>query len=123
MLPGADAAANRFIVPMTLISCSGRRRHLGRVDDEERVDDRVDLRRLHDAGEDRVVLVAAHVLGALELDRAAPSVSRPTITSTSRIVLERLRDPAAPERAEPGDEDRDGPRQPNQTERRCRSMS
>ena len=57
-------------------------RHLGGVDDQEGVDDRVDLGGLHDAAEDRVVLVAADVLGALE-PHLGSSRSRPTMTSTS----------------------------------------
>ena len=40
--------------------------HARRVDDEEGVQDRVDLGRLHDAGEDRVALVGSHIFRALE---------------------------------------------------------
>ena len=44
------------------------------------------------------------------------------MTSTVGVGLEALRDAAAPERAEPGDEDAPA-HQPNQTLRRLRSMS
>jgi hypothetical protein len=101
----------------------GALRHLRRVDDEEGVDDRVDAGGTHDLGEDRVVRVDAHVLGAFEFD-VGLLVSRPTITSTFGS-LERLRDPATPERAQAGHEDAaDVVRtHPNQTDRRRRSMS
>ena len=83
--------------------------------------DRVDLGGLHDAGQDRVVLVAAHVLGALQLDRRFLAVESDDHVDVG-VAFERLRDPPAPERAEAGDEDA-AAHQPNQTERRARSMS
>ena len=97
------------------------RPHRRRVDDEERVHDRVDLRRLHDAGQDRVVLVAAHVLGPVQLDRRLDAVESDDDIHVVAL-LECLRDAAAPERAEAGDEDA-ATHQPNQTDRRWRSMS
>jgi hypothetical protein len=101
--------------------------HLGGVDDEEGVHDRVDARRLHDAGEDGVVLVGAYVLGAFELYFGLAGVEADQHID-GRIGLESLCDEAAPERGQTGDED--APThlvpdrfQPNHTERRSRSMS
>ena len=89
---------------MTLISCSLRAAHAGRVDDEEGVQDGVDLGGLHDAGEDRVALVGPHELGALELDGRLDGVEADDHLDVG-VGLEGLGDPAAPERAEAGDED------------------
>ena len=62
----------------------------------KRVQDRVDLGRLHDAGEDRVVLVGAHELGALE--RAPSGSSRVEADDDLDVgsCLERLRDAGRP---------------------------
>ena len=79
-------------------------RDLGRVDDEVRVQDRVDLRGPHDAVEDRVVRVGAHELGALEREPGLVGVEADDRLDAVDL-LELLREPAAPEGAEPGDED------------------
>ena len=96
-LPDAPAAASRFIVPITLISCSVRLARARRVDDEVRVHDRVDLGRGDDAGEDRVRRVGAHELGALERD---PRIVRVDADDDLDVgpLLELLRDAAAPVR-------------------------
>ncbi len=78
--------------------------HVGGVHDQERVQDGVDLRRLHDAGQDRVALVGAHELGALERHRRRAGVEAHDDVDAG-VALERLRDASAPERAQPGDED------------------
>ena len=98
------------------------RRHLRGVDDQEGVDDRVDLGRLHDAGEDRVALVAAHELGALELRRSARTVSRPTMTSTVGSASRAWATRPPQKVASPVTRTR-LPTHPNQTDWRCRSMS
>ena len=66
-----------------------------RVDDEVRVQDRVDLRRAHDAGEDRVRRVGAHELGALERDARVARVDADDDLDVGPL-LELLRDAAAP---------------------------
>ena len=70
----------------------------GRVDDEVRVHDRVDLGRRDDAGEDRVRRVGAHELGALERD---PRIGRVDSDHDLDVgpALELLRDATAPVRA------------------------
>ena len=103
--PAAPAAASRFIVPMTLISCIVRPLHLRRVDDEERVQDRVDLRSPARCGRG----------SSSSRRRARTRCARAATVGSSRVeaddhldvgvALERLRDAAAPEGAEPGDED------------------
>ena len=57
-----------FIVPMTLFSWALRGVVVGGVDDQARVDDGVDLGRLHHAAQQRVLGADLDVLGALELD-------------------------------------------------------
>src|SRR3954463_10085517 len=78
--------------------------HAGRVDDEERVQDGVDLGGPHDARQDRVALVGPHELGALQLDLGLLDVEADDHLDR-RVTLEGLGYPAAPERAETGDED------------------
>src|SRR3546814_699572 len=80
------------------------RAHLRGVEHQEGVHDRVDPGGLHDAGEDRVALVAAHELGALKGDRGLVAVEADDDVDR-RVSLEGLGDPAAPEGAETGDED------------------
>src|SRR5262245_45991022 len=104
---------------------SGR---LAGVDHQERVHDRVDLGGAHDAGQDRVALVGAHVLGAVEGHGGLAGVEADDDVDVG-LGLQRLRDAAAPERAKPGDE-YPAPHAsalpaayPNQTLRRRLSMS
>ena len=77
---------------------------VGGVDHQPGVDDGVDLGGLHDAPDQRVLIGDAHELGALRARGSGPRESTPTITSTSGMPLERLREPAAPVGGEAGDE-------------------
>ena len=99
--------------------------HARRVHDQERVQDGVDLGRLHDAVEDRVRLVGLHVLGALELDAGLLGVDADDHVDVG-VLLQCLRQSPAPEGAEAGDEDAATHRRnryPNQTLRRWRNIS
>jgi hypothetical protein len=78
--------------------------HAGGVDDEEGVEDGVDLRGLHDAGEDGVALVGLDELGALQLDPGLLGVEADDRLDVG-VVLDRLSQPPTPEAAQPGDED------------------
>ncbi len=78
-------------------------RHLCRVDHQEGVDDRVDLGGTHDAAEDRVVGVDAHVLGAFQLDGRLGRV-QPDDDLDVGVGLECLRHATTPEGAEAGHE-------------------
>ena len=80
-------------------------RQLGGVDDEVGVQDRVHLGGPHDAVEDRVVRSRPARTRCARAAGSGGSVSSPTIISTSGMRLEALREVAAPERPEPGDED------------------
>ena len=92
-----------------------------RVDDEPRVDHRVDLGRLDDAADQRVRVGHAHELGAVQLDlRRAPVDADDRLHGG--VALERLGEPAAPVRRQAGDQDPLGAH-PNQTLRRSPSMS
>src|SRR5439155_21622200 len=62
------------------------------------------FRRLRDPRQARLVLVAAHVFGALELDHRLFAVESDDDLDVG-LPLERLRDPTAPERPEAGDQD------------------
>ena len=57
-----------FIVPMTLFSWALRGGVVRGVHDETRIDDGVDLGRLHHAAQQRVLGADLDVLGPLELD-------------------------------------------------------
>jgi hypothetical protein len=96
------------------------RRGRGRVDHEPRVDHGVDLGRLHDAPQQRVLVADAHVLGALELDRGVVDVDADDRLHRT-LALQRLGHPASPVGREAGHEDpaRD---HPNQIERRLASI-
>ena len=95
------------------------RRGLDRVHDEPRVDHRVDLGRLHDPAQQRVLGADADELRALELERRVLRADADDRLD-ALVALERLGELAAPERRHAGDED---PAHPNQTERRWASMS
>ena len=84
--------------------------------------DRVDLRGFHDAGQDRIALVGAHVFGALELDFRLDGVEADDHLDVG-VFLQRQRGAAAPERAEAGDEYALAHAYPNQTDVRLRNMS
>ena len=75
----------------------------GRVGLEEGVDDGVDLGRPDDAAEDRVLLVGADELGALERDLGLLGAESEDHLDV-RLGLEGLGHAAAPEGVEPGDE-------------------
>ena len=80
-----------------------RRRHRG-VDDEARVDDRVDLGRVDDSPQQGVVRADAHVLRTLE--RARRVLGRDADDRLDGLVaFEHLRQPAAPVAGETGDQD------------------
>ena len=104
-------------MPITLISCSARPVIRSESTIEVGVQDRVDLRRPHDALEDRVGRVGPHELGALERQPRLAGVE-PDDRARPPDRLELLREAAAPEGAEPGDEDAHAGAQPNQTLRR-----
>ena len=92
-----------------------------RVDHQARVDHRVDLGRLHDPADERMRVGHAHVLGAVQLDLRRAAVDADDRLDR-RVALERLGQPAAPVRRQPGEQD---PLRahPNQTLRRSPSMS
>ncbi len=122
MLPGADAAAKRFIVPMTLISFIARDETTPEFMTRKvwmivstLVAATMRLRM-------RVVLVDPHELGALELDLGGLGVEADDDLDVG-VGLELLGHPAAPEGAQPGDQDAAAHPQPFQTERRARIMS
>src|SRR5205814_5618067 len=77
--------------------------HACGVDDQERVQDRVDLGGLHDAAEDRVRLFGLDVLGALELHARLSGVEADDDVDIG-VLPQGLRQPATPEGAEAGDE-------------------
>ena len=121
--PDCPAAARRFMVPMTLISC--RARLETRVESTTRkvwtmVSTWVAA---DDAGQDRIRLVGLDEFGPLERDGglACPHAQDHVHVG---VRFEGLGHPAAPERVEAGDEDASPHRrQPNQTLRRSRSIS
>ena len=88
--------------------------------------DGVDLGGLHDAGQDRIALVGAHVLGALEGHGGLGRVEAHDHLDVG-IPLEGLRHAAPPEGAEAGDENSPTQlgacSQPNQMLPRDRSIS
>src|SRR5436190_1843932 len=101
----------------------GEARTRGRgVDDEPRVDHGVDLCRLHDAPEQRVLGAHAHEFGALELARGVLGVDADDHLHVW-IRLERLGEAAAPVGGETGDEYALAGSHPNHTELRFSSMS
>ena len=83
-------AARMFIVPTTLFSCARFGVVTRRVDDEARVDDRVDLGRLDDAADQAVGVGDLDELGPLELDLRRPAVD-PDDRLDLGFLLERLR--------------------------------
>ena len=91
-------------VPITLFSCARRGVVRRRVDDEPRVDHGVDLGRLHDPADQRVLVRDAHELGALQLARRILGVDADDRLDVG-VALERLREPPAPIGGEPGDQD------------------
>ena len=95
------------------------RRGLDRVHDQPRVDHRVDLGRLHDPPQQRVLGADAHELRALELHRRVLGAD-PDDRLDALVAPRGPREPPAPERRDAGDEDAG---HPNQTERRWASMS
>ena len=122
-LPAAPAAASRFMVPITLISCSVRLARSRRVDDEVRVHDRVDLRRrarcARGSSDDESVRTnsvrSSGIRGIVRVDADDDLDVGPP--------FERLRDTAAPIRRKSGDEYAHCRGYPNHTLRRVRSMS
>src|SRR5690606_33535641 len=82
---------------------------------------RVDPGGPHDARQDRVALVRADVLGALELDGRLVG-AEPDDHVDRRVALDGLGHTTAPEGADPGDQHAPA-HQPNHTLRRSRSMS
>jgi hypothetical protein len=92
-----------------------------RVDDQARVDDRIDLGGLDDAADVRVRVGHPHVLGALQLDLRRPAVDADDRLNRG-LALERLREAAAPVGRQPGEQDAPGAH-PNQTLRRSPTMS
>jgi hypothetical protein len=92
----------------------------GRVDHQARVDDGVDLGRLDDPAQQRVLVPHPHVFGALELDGRVVGVDADDRLDVG-LAFERLGDPAAPVRREAGDEDAAGVH-PNQIDRRLASI-
>ena len=100
-LPACPAAASRFIVPMTLISCKRSPGSLGRVGDQEGVDDRVGLSGTYDARNDRVGLVRVDEVGTFQGDGRIVR-RHPEDHLEFRIGLEGQSHPAAPEGVEAG---------------------
>jgi hypothetical protein len=92
-----------------------------RVDNQPRVDHRVDLGGLDDAADERVRVGHPHVLGALQLDLRRPAVDADDRLDLG-VALERLREPPAPVGRQPGEQDALRAH-PNQTLRRSPSMS
>ena len=86
--------------------------------------DRVDLRGVHDALQDRVTGIGAHVLGALQREDGLV-LPEPDDDLDVVTALELLGDPASPEGADAGDEctHADARPQPAQTLVRARNMS
>ena len=77
---------------------------LDRVHDQPRVDHRVDLRRLHDPPQQRVLRADADELRALELERRVVRADADDRLDAV-VALERLRELAAPEGRDARDED------------------
>ena len=101
------------------------RRRLRGVHDQPRVDHRVDLRRLHDPPQQRVLVADADELRALELARRVLGADADDRLDLG-VALERLGEPPAPERGEAGDEDAPRARRlvhPSHTDRRLATMS
>ncbi len=83
--------------------------------------DRVDLRRLDNAAEDRIALVGSHELGSLELNIGFFGAEADDDVDIV-FRLEELGHAGTPKGAEAGDQDATA-HQPNQTDRRVRNMS
>ena len=121
-LPDAPAAASRFIVPITLISCSVR--PLARVESTMRCVCTIVS-----------TWVARTMRARIEYDESVRTnsvrssgmrgsrVSTPTTTSTSGRCSSSCATRPPQKVRQPGDEDAHADRYPNQTLRRVRSMS
>ena len=93
-----------FIVPITFCSWATRGERGRGVDDQAGVDDGVDLGRVDDPPQQRVVRADADVLGAVQLARRV--LGRDADDRLDGVVLfEHLGQPAAPVAGEAGDQD------------------